>query len=220
MPLPALAAGGSFLSGLSGLMTRQGLMAAATYGPLIFQAASQLNNPDPTRDTSDNIGAAVGSLGVGIPGALLGSYLGRRGGRSLAYRTGKPLNPDIPGVRLGGQVGGTIGGALGGLALAGVGANVGQGVAGFTKGDALSQQIRMNERLAQAQREAQEADIPLQRKLQDLMLRGYSRQADIDTRVTALRDYQNAMFGAANRPYEPDTDFSTMLAQAAMGGMG
>jgi hypothetical protein len=93
-------------------------------------------------------------------------------------------------------------------------------VAGFTKGDALSQQIRMNERLAQAQREAQEADIPLQGKLQDLMLRGYSRQADIDARVAALRDYQNAMFGAANRPYEPDTGFSAMLAQAAMGGMG
>jgi hypothetical protein len=195
-------------------------MAAATYGPLIFQAASQLNNPDPTREPSDNISAAVGSLGVGIPGALLGSYLGRRGGRSLAYRFGDPQSPDIPGVRRGGRVGGTIGGALGGLALAGVGANVGQGVAGFTKGDALSQQIRMNERLAQAQREAQEADIPLQRKLQDLMLRGYSRQADIDTRVAALRDYQNAMFGAANRPYEPDTGFSAMLAQAAMGGMG
>jgi len=218
MPLPALAAGGSFLSGLSGLMARQGLVAAATYGPLIFQAASQLNNPE--REMSDNLGAAAGSLATGVPGALLGAYLGRRGGRSLAYRSDDALNPDAARLRSGGRWGGTIGGALGGLALAGAGASVGQGVVGLTKGDTLSQQIRMNERLAQAQREAQEADIPLQEKLQDLALRGYSRQADIDTRVAALRDYQNAMFGAANRPYEPDTGFSAMLAQAAMGGMG
>lgn len=218
MPPLAIAAGGPFLSSLSGLMTRQGLMAAATYGPLVFQAASQLNNPE--RETSDNLGAAAGALAAGVPGALLGAHLGRRGFRSLAYRSGEALNPDMARLRSGGRWGGTIGGALGGLAFAEAGANIGQGVMGLTKGDAVSQQIRINERLAQAQREAQEAALPMLRKQQDLMLDGYSRQAEIDTRATALRDYQNAMLGIAARPYTPDTGFSSMLAQLAMGGMG
>jgi hypothetical protein len=222
MPLPALAAGGSFLSGLSGLMTRQGLMAAATYGPLIFQAASQLNNRDPTRDTSDNVGAALGSLAVGVPGALLGARLGNRGGRSLAYRTGEALNPDAAGLRRGGRVGGTIGGALGGLALAGVGANVGQGVVGLTKGDALSQQIRTNERLfesqARLQREAQEASLPLMRSQQDLALRGYADQMLLDERARGLDAYRSALYGVVNRPPVQDNGFSTALAQYALGG--
>ena len=221
MPLPAIAAGSSFLSGLSGLMTRQGLMAAATYGPLVFQAASQLNNPE--RETSDNLGAAAGGLAVGIPGALLGAHLGRRGGRSLAYRSGEALNPDIDRLRSGGRWGGTIGGALGGLAFAGAGANIGQGVMGLTKGDALSQQIRAEERLfesqARLQREAQEASLPLMRRQQDLALRGYTDQMLLEERARGLDAYRSALYGIANRPPMQDSGFSTALAQYALGGL-
>lgn len=221
MPL-ALAAGPAFLSGLSGLVTRPALMAAATYGPMVLQAAGQLNNPE--NDTSGNLGAAAGNLGVGLPGAILGAYLGKRGGRSLAYGFGDRANPSLGRINAGGRWGGTLGGGLGGLALGGVGANIGTGATELLKGDLVSQQIRANERLfgsqIQQQIRAEEALAPLRMQQQQQALRGYADQTLIDQQARALEAYRSALYGVAMRPQSSDNGFSAALAQYAMGGLG
>lgn len=216
-----LAAGLPFLQGL---LTRPALAAAATYGPLLLQAASQLNAGN--GDTGDQLGAAGGNLAFGLAGIPFGALAGRRLGRSASYRMGDAGNPDIAAINRAGRRGGMLGGAVAGLALGGAGAGIGRGVTDFMQGSpeqqALRSQLDQQRQIFESQLEAQEAALPLQRKQQQLALDGLREQSRIDSLNSGLNAYRNALYGAAlGSPVSSNDGFSQLLAQYALGrGMG
>lgn len=213
-----LAAGLPFLQGL---LARPALAAAATYGPLLLQAASQLNAGN--GDTGDQLGAAGGNLALGLAGVPLGALAGRGLGRSARYRMGPASDPDIGAINRAGRRGGMIGGALGALALGGAGAGIGRGVTDFMQGSpeqqALRSQLNQQQQIFESQLQAQEAALPLQRKQQQLALDGYREQSRINSLNDGLTAYRNAVYGAAlGSPASSNDGFSQLLAQYALGG--
>lgn len=212
-----LAAGAPFLSRVSGLLARPAFSAAAVYGPLLLQAAGQLNAQD---ETSGNLGGAAGNVIGGLTGSLLLGALSGRAARSAAYRMGDRVNPDLNTLRRAGRVGGLIGGVTGGLAFGSAGAEAGRGVAGFMRGGPLDQQIAATEKMYKSQMGLEEASLPLKRRQQELALEGYAKQLLAEQGARGVEDYRRALFAAAlGSPSPSDSGFSTALAQYALGGI-